>query len=182
MPFPRDNEGNTRKDKAIPGRWSGALGESRSASGASGQDLVDAGDAGFESLAGGLVFPFLGAEDHLVAHEFDPRGERGAGRGQSEEGGPEGPDPGRWRRLLQPETVSAAAGFLVFGDDGGIGCQADVGGGDDIAGSAKFLTIDGFASDTNLLKILFSPEPPGFGSEKFGAAAPPPPLNARRRP
>jgi hypothetical protein len=41
-----------------------------------------------------------------------------------------------------------------------------VGGGDDVAGSAKFLTIDGFASDMDLLKILFSPEAAGFGSEK----------------
>jgi hypothetical protein len=46
-----------------------------------------------------------------------------------------------------------------------------VGGGDDVAGSAKFLTIDGFASDTNLLKGLFSPEPAGFGSEKKAAGA-----------
>jgi hypothetical protein len=44
-----------------------------------------------------------------------------------------------------------------------------VGGGDDVAASSELLAVNGSASDTNLLKVPFSPEAPEFERGKIRA-------------
>src|SRR5215471_8562182 len=153
-----------RRAGPSPGTWgtAGARRQSLTAPGlsarSSGEDLVHPGNVGFESLAGGLVFLLLGAENHLVADEFDPGGEGGPGGREAEKGGAKSADPRRRRGLLEPQPVALSAGLSVLGNDGRVGTEANVGGGDGIAGSSEFLAVDDLASDTNLLKAAFSPE------------------------
>jgi len=143
-----------------------------SAAGAAGEDLIHPGDARFEGLARGFVFLLLRAEHDLVPDEFDPRGERRPSRREAEKRGAERADPRRRRRFLEAEAVPAAAGFTILGNDGGIGSKANMGGGDDVAGSPELLAINDSASDTNLLKVLFSPEAADFERGKTRADRP----------